>query len=364
MSEAEENYNTSSSFDSSSELSSGSGGSLIENNIYYENNTDTEYDFESDSSETQDKVQVEDENLFDSKYRHEISNKITSALSEMVNDSQFQTLIDQTTVNVSTSIDPAHPFCFRIRADFPNQSPVSAFAFFSNVSSRPEWDSMCESIEVLKVFDELTCIYHLKLKKKWPATARDSLMFSAFRKLKDGRFVSVAWSIEDDNLCPPDSSASFIRMSTRISANLFEPRSSGEGFVLTQLIDGDPKGNIPSYVVKSVSAKAFPSTISSIKAAILPNENFYTNIINEKTKRVPESKSKSELESDKITNSHDRDLEEIMERLNQIDLKLSLSLKTKSSDNSSNNFLKWTPLVLSTCSLLFLVNLNINLRKK
>lgn len=391
MPESEENYNASSSFDSSSELSAnsnlqGSNMSDISTDTITSKYTDGNTEFESDTSDnSQDsdslqyenetlnnfkvKVEVEDEDLFDSQYSHEISNKITSALTEMYNDSQFQTLVDQPTVHVSTSIDPAHPFCFRVRAEFSDHSPVSAFAFFSNVSSRSEWDSMCQSIEVLKTFDELTCIYHLKLKKKWPATARDSLMFSAFRKLNDEKFISVAWSIEDENLCPQDPF--FIRMQTRISANLFEPKPKGKGFILTQLIDGDPKGNIPSYLVKSVSAKAFPSTISSINSSIFSNENFYKDLIKKiKTKTPTPAPAPTNRQSNESTNDLDKELKEILERLKLIDHKLSSKTKSAQNNNyiSSNNldhFLKWTPLLVSTCNLVLLINLNyFNLRKK
>ena len=379
MTEIKTNYNASSSFDSSSELSE-NNSSDSNNNIstistsncsitskYSDSNTefDSGPEFESDESEkshdntslpyenkTKNKFKIEDEDLFESQYSHEISNKINLALSEMSNDSQFRTLVDQPTVHVSTSIDPAHPFCFRVKADFPNHSPVSAFAFFSNVSSRSDWDSMCQSVEVLKTFDELTCIYHLKLKPKWPATARDSLMFSAFRKLNDDKFISVAWSIEDENLCPQDPL--FIRMQTRISANLFEPKGNN-GFILTQLIDGDPKGNIPSYLVKSVSAKAFPSTMSSINNSIISNENFYKDLIKIKTHTAEKTNRPS--------NDLDKELKEIIKRLKLIDHKL-----TKSDQNNSLNnldrFLKWTPLFLSTCNLLLLINLNFNERKK
>lgn len=288
-------------------------------------------------------VIVADEPFFDQKYQATVAQKISEFLAEIQSDADFQSLISLPEVSVDTSV--LHPFCFRVAARFPTIPAESAFALFADVQGRARWDAMCDSISVLKQIDPLTCIYHLKLKATWPSTARDSLAVAAFRKLEDGRFVSVAWSIVDDSLCPPDPSGSFIRMHTRISANLFTPSRNG-GFILTQLIDGDPKGSIPSYLIKKVSSKSFPATMERIQQVIQQRNdppNFYSTILADNLS-TPESPS----DVDPVTS----ELTEIRKRLQQIETKIEKSF------GSESRFMKWAPLIISSISLILLLNIN------
>ena len=102
---------------------------------------------------------------------------------------------------------PPRPSVSALQPTLKRQRP-RRFCLFVDVGNRGQWDAMCPSIRILKVIDPLTFIYHLQLKATWPTAPRDSLALVAFRKLADGRFVSVAWSIHDDSLCPPDPPAS------------------------------------------------------------------------------------------------------------------------------------------------------------
>ena len=174
----------------------------------------------------------------------EVEEKIRQVLLELRDEEgRFQTLLDGPSVHIETCTDPKAPFCFRIQAHFPQNTAAAAFALFADIPARPGWDDICQDVVVLRKINPLTFIYHLKLKGQWPTTARDSLMIAAFRKLQDGRFISVAWSIIDNEACPEDPN--FVRMHTRISANLFTP-TGPNSFSLSQLIDGDPKGSIPA----------------------------------------------------------------------------------------------------------------------
>lgn len=195
-----------------------------------------------------------------------VDQKIQEFFIEVAKDSDFQPLLDHPSVKVD--ISTIHPFCFRAVAHMADSPACKVFELLSDVMQRPRWDAMCESISILRnLTHQNSVIYHLKLKATWPTSPRDALSTAAFRKLADGRFITVAWSIVDDTLCPPDPSGKYIRMHTRISVNLITPHSDGQGCTLTQLIDGDPKGSIPAYLVKKVSAKSFPATIESIKKA-------------------------------------------------------------------------------------------------
>ena len=313
-------------------------------------------DSSSSSSSLSPAWHILDEQKFNQKYAQEVNLKVTQFVAEISGNSGFQTLLNLPSVQVETSTNPATPFCFRTCAEFQGHSAQDAFAFFVDLASRGAWDAMCHSVTVLKQLDALTFIYHLQLKATWPTTARDSLNLVAFRKLSDGRYVSVAWSIEDDRLCPPDPSAKFIRMQTRISANLFTPTPSG--FRLNQLIDGDPKGNIPSFVIKKVSAKSFPDTIEAIKRALACQKqlhpDFYNSILDAETSNAQENQEADCV----LLNSTDPlslTLQEINSRLLVIEDQLRNSPQIPV-------WQVWAPIAMSSVSLLLLLNLN--LRKK
>lgn len=333
---------------SDSYITDHSSSSFDSTNSFYSTTT-------SDSNDSKNSLYdsiIEDESLFNPKYQGQVSQMVDLFLKEISRDDNFQPMLDLPTVKVDSAIDPATPFCFRTTASFSNHTAASAFALFAAVPQRAKWDAMCQSIQVLKTIDPLTFIYHLKLKSTWPTTPRDSLMLAAFRKLTDGRYISVAWSIEDNSLCPPDPSGSYIRMHTRISANLFTP-TGPSSFTLTQLIDADPKGSIPSYVIKKVSAKSFPATIESITRAITKDDNFYNEIV----KSLKSSDNDSDTNSD--ANVSSLQLYEIQSRLNRIESQLQ---SINNRPTNENKLIQYAPLVISSVSLLLLINLN--LRKK
>lgn len=301
-------------------------------------------------------LSILDEDKFDQEYRQEINEKMHEFIAEVEDDSLFQPLLNNlTTVKVDTNIKESAPFCFRTCADFEGFDVKEGFALFADVAGRASWDSMCHEIRILRRIDPLTFIYHLQLKATWPTTARDSLALVAFRKLSDGRYVSVAWSIVDDELCPPHKSGQYIRMNTRISGNLFTPLKSG--FRLNQLIDGDPKGNIPAYLIKKVSAKSFPDTIEAIKRVLGERKSsstlFYENIIEtpaettEDIEIIPINETDSKVQ-----------LKDIQNRLH----KLECLLEKSESKVEGDKWIVWTSLAISSLNLLLLLNLN--LRKK
>lgn len=312
--------------------------------------------YSTDSSSSSAAFHVLDEECFDQRYAREIDCKIRQFIEEIGDDGLFKPLVNLPAVQVYSSVDPAAPFCFRTTAHFPSHTAQDAFALFLDLESRGTWDAMCHNISVLKQIDPLTFIYHLQLKASWPTTARDSLALVAFRKLSDGRYVSVAWSIVDDALCPPDSAGKdYIRMDTRISANLFTP--TGAGFRLDQLIDGDPKGNIPSYLIKKVSSASFPATIEAIKRVLSGRKpvgpDYYNSLL-----------VKSAADGGDNDNEIASALREISARLLAIENQIRNNSNANSSDNKKENstWQAWAPLAISSISLLLLLNLN--LRKK
>lgn len=287
-----------------------------------------------------------DEEFYDPQYREVVDSKVRVVVAEIADDANFVTIVSLPAVTVETSSNPLTPFCFRASATFPANSAPSAFALFADIQQRAAWDAMCQEIVVLRTIDPLTFIYHLKLKATWPTTPRDSLMMAAFRKLKDGRFISVAWSIEDDQLCPPCST--HIRMHTRISANLFTPLTP-TSFQLTQLIDADPKGSIPSYLIKKVSATSFPATIDRIKAAIDPQaERFYSDLFDRETDTY-DSRSAASNSAQSTA-----ELRDIQRRLGQIEAQLR--------EQQQSKLTLWAPIALSTLSVILLLNLTLRKR--
>jgi len=354
MSDIRDNNTTDTLDNSDTQYNTDNSSSFDSTNSFYSTTTSSDSDNSLNSFFAS---IIEDQQVFNKKYNKQVSEKVDLVLKEISRDDNFQPLLDLPTVKVDTSINPATPLCFRAAANFTGQPAAAAFALFAAIPQRPKWDAMCQSIQVLKTIDPLTFIYHLKLKATWPTAQRDSLMFAAFRKLTDGRFISVAWSITDDSLCPADPAGTYIRMHTRISANLFTP-TSPTSFTLTQLIDADPKGSIPAYIIKKVSSKSFPDTIKSIKRAIVNDDkNFYSQII--KSLKSPDNEDEIESNESDL-NITFLQLREIQSRLDRIENHLQ-SINTNNTKENSR-LIQYAPLAISAVSLLLLLNLN--LRKK
>ena len=236
-------------------------------------------------------VAFEDEAVFNPKYAHKIAQLATEFLREAAIEENWAEprLVDQPgRLEVATSTLPYAPYCFRVEAQLAGDAEA-AFALIHNLNGRTEWDQMCDEIEVIEQLDPLTFIYRIRLKSTWPTSPRDSCSLIGFRKLRDGRFLSVAQSIEDDR-CPADPSGHVVRMNTRLSANLFTPLSDGR-FHLTQVLDADPKGLIPSALVQRVSSKSIPISMGKIEAAIAGKSGagFYASLIESETDAQPES---------------------------------------------------------------------------
>ncbi len=233
-------------------------------------------------------VAFEDESQFNSKYAHKIAELATEFLHEVSieeNWAQPRLLEQPGRLQVATSTLPYAPYCFRVEAQL-NGDAEAAFALMHNLTERAAWDDMCDEIEVIEQLDPFTFIYRIRLKARWPTSARDSCSLVGFRKLKDGRFLSIAQSIEDER-CPADPTGRVVRMNTRFSGNLFTPLRDGH-FHLTQLLDADPKGLIPSALVKSVSSKSIPISMTKIEKAIAGKSgtNFYASLIDPKSKEA------------------------------------------------------------------------------
>lgn len=295
-------------------------------------------------SNSQTAVVFQNPELFNPKYAHKIGQLAAEFLHEIESENNWAQprLIDQPgRLEVATSTLPYAPFCFRVEADLKG-SAEAAFALMHDLSRRPEWDDMCDGLRVIEQLDPFTFIYHIKLKSRWPTSARDSCNLIGFRKLADGRFISIAQSLEDDARCPVDASGKIVRMSTRLSGNLFTPLSDGH-FHLTQLIDADPKGFIPSALVQRVSSKSFPLTMDRIEGAIKgsSSEGYYENIVN------------SAQNADSIQESSHDPIEQALKRMEA--LANALNSPPKGDSDVCGKVMKWAPLALAGLNTLLLI---------
>lgn len=292
---------------------------------------------------------IADGTQFAPQYAACIEDMISRFLRETENEANWAhpRLVAQDTLEVAVSTRSDAPFCFRIVAQLKG-GHERAFQLMASLPRRPEWDAMCESADVIEQIDPLTAIYHLRLRAVWPTAARDACLLIAFRRLADGRFVSVSQSI-DDSRCPPDATGKTVRMHTRLAGNLFAPLqpASQNRFSLVQLADADPGGFIPSALVKRVSTKSFPATMARIEAAVatLTDDDFYEKTL--ETMRQHVAPAAPELPP--ATQQFLVELHEIQRRLEAIDGKL------ETASSPLKLALQWSPLLVSTALLYLLL---------
>jgi hypothetical protein len=295
------------------------------------------YSFSTTLTQGEDEVVAfEDESLFNAKYAHKIAQLAAEFLREVSIEDNWAMprLVSQPgRLEVACSTLPYAPYCFRVEARLRGDAEA-AFALLHNLQQRAEWDDMCDELEVIEQLDPFTFIYRIRLKARWPTSARDSCSLVGFRKLRDGRFLSVAQSIEDER-SPVDPSGRVVRMQTRLAGNLLTPLSDGL-FHLTQVLDADPKGLIPSALVKSVSSKSIPLSMKRIEDAVAGKQGagFYASLVGS---RVDVGEGGSGADGD---------------RLSKFEAKINASLPKK---DETCWVAKWLPVALGAVNTVLLL---------
>jgi len=133
-----------------------------------------------------------------------------------------------------------------------------------DISNMKLMDPMCQYTETIKALDGDHHIYYAYFKMPPMIWWRDFCWFAVDHTLPDGTFVTTGKSIITD-LCPPKGG--MVRGEIRASGYIVQPvPDKPDECDITYIVQTDPKGWIPSWVVNIVAkSQAFnPGVIKSL----------------------------------------------------------------------------------------------------
>lgn len=160
---------------------------------------------------------------------------------------------------------------FRVKViAYLHTTPESAFDLLGNVARRMEWDDMTTHAEVIEQLSPCTRIQRVQTKGIWPVGPREVVVVSHSFLNEKNEYVIVTKSTTHPK-APVRDAEGVIRMEAKIAAQLVRKVPEHMMSVLgpdaenwceiIQVADGDPKGWIPSSVMKFVSATALPASM-------------------------------------------------------------------------------------------------------
>ncbi|KAJ3064997.1 hypothetical protein HK102_008054, partial [Quaeritorhiza haematococci] len=131
------------------------------------------------------------------------------------------------------------------------------FDVFSGVKTQTKWDEMAQDIKIVEQVTPSTRIQYLRQKGAFPATGRDLVLVHHMRCLPDGRWVSVAQSVDRDD-CGPESG--YVRAEANIIGAVVAPIDGDKRAQLTQVWDVDLRGFSPEDIMAFMVKKAAPQS--------------------------------------------------------------------------------------------------------
>ncbi|KAI0028937.1 hypothetical protein K488DRAFT_89263, partial [Vararia minispora EC-137] len=155
------------------------------------------------------------------------------------------------------SIDPTL-VVYRAEATFVGVGLWDLYAAITSPGARSYWDKQHEDAVLLEDVNELTELWHHKLKPAWPVSARDAILLRTVYKSPTTLHV-FSFSADDPNLFPgiPSPDQQTIRMQVDLQGFAIESLSP----TTTQLVlleQSDPKGwtnktSIPQQMITALS---------------------------------------------------------------------------------------------------------------
>jgi hypothetical protein len=147
----------------------------------------------------------------------------------------------------------------RYKAEFTLAvSPSSAADLLHCISRRHEWDTLCAHAEQMGEMGGWTIMY-IRTHPQWPAQAREEVLWVGRKDTVDGIYLLGTTC----DLSEYPAKGAGVRMRTEIGGSRI--RVHKNGCIVTHVLDSDPGGLLPSYIVRKVSTVAVPKNICLIR---------------------------------------------------------------------------------------------------
>eukprot|EP00935_MAST-01C_sp_MAST-1C-sp1_P000031 g31.t1 len=156
--------------------------------------------------------------------------------------------------------------CFRTKQRLPNTA-ATCFSLVNDVKRRKEWDSSCDELRIVEIFDPHTAVIYYKSNPIWPTSSRDVVMLSHKRCLEGGAYLSVTKSIVHRKC--PELTDGTVRAEMGVAGQMCTPiEGSSSESLFTAVTNLDPKGYIPPMVVKIGINKKMPAGMRALKEMV------------------------------------------------------------------------------------------------
>jgi hypothetical protein len=155
--------------------------------------------------------------------------------------------------------------CFKSHQRLPN-SAAACFTLITDTPNRKQWDTTCDSIQVVEVLDAWTSIVHYRAIAVWPTAQRELVLLSHRRVLADGRLLNVSQSVQHPAVPEPSAASGIIRGVMDVAGAILVPADNGRDECdMINVTNLDPKGNIPEWVVKLSTNKKTPAGMKILR---------------------------------------------------------------------------------------------------
>jgi hypothetical protein len=144
-------------------------------------------------------------------------------------------------------------------------TPDQILAWIRDTTTHTRWMANCEEARMLKQTDEVSYAYN-RVGAPWPVSDRDSVVRSTLTSEDGGHRVDFQNSTEVD--VPVNSD--YVRMSKVIGYWDLRPNEAG-GTDVEYLVDSDPGGSLPGWLVAQVASDVPFTTLSNLKRLVETN---------------------------------------------------------------------------------------------
>lgn len=210
------------------------------------------------------KLSLENEDLtFEgtpTQFKEKIQQAVRTILDYAQNSDDWEEMFVKQGIKASRKLHSgSEGICVRGEAFFPF-AIADIFAMIINEDRKKDIDTQLSLFKKVKYFSTNTSIDYLLFKQVWPTAARDFCNLSHWCLLKNGTFVTVAFSENFDDLCPPTSGV--VRGELIIGGYVLIPRESGTQ--IHYVVQSNLRGTIPSSITNLV-ASGQPMLLAKIK---------------------------------------------------------------------------------------------------
>lgn len=159
-------------------------------------------------------------------------------------------------------VDPTNSFCVRLTATFET-SPETIISLLINDDLRQKWEGKRDPkiglhFKVVRQYNQQARLVYFTIPGFWPVSGRDFVILNHYElDTENGVFMELSKSIANKSY--PPNKGDYVRAHLPLSGALV--RAVPDSSLLCQLqylVVVDPKGRIPSFMVKSILEKVVP----------------------------------------------------------------------------------------------------------